>query len=138
MKRRFKLLAWTAVALFVVPVVLVSLAIVRRGMTRPTVYELSSGYRGWLQIYYENPTCPPSPTRGVYQVMRVGSDGRGCTSGPMPRGWHYQRAEYVGPNGARTSAPSVWPLGHSETRKVVIVFVGGEAEFRSSPHPVPR
>lgn len=138
MKRRFRLLAWTAAALLVVPVVLGSLAIMRHGVTRPTVYELPSGYRGWLQIYYEDATCPPNPTRGVYQVMRVGTDGRGCTSGSMPRGWHYQRAEYIGPNGERAAAPSVWPLGHSETRKAVIVFVGGEDEFRSSPHPVLR
>jgi len=110
-------LTWIGVAVAVVVAIVVVGAVARVGVTRPTVYELSSGYRGWLLISYEDSKCPRPSARWLYQVVRVASDGRGCTSRAMPRGWHYQRAEYVGPNGASAVAPSVWPLGHSDARE---------------------
>lgn len=135
MKRAMPLLAWL-VGIFVVSAAsLVALMALRLGVTRPTLYELHSGYRGWLQIRYEDPSCPPPSGRGLFQVIRIATDGHGCTSSPLPRGWHYQRASYLNADGSRTAAPPVWPLGHSEQRKLVLVFVGPEEEFRASPQP---
>lgn len=34
------------------------IAIAGVGITRPTLYELADGYRGWFLIRYEDPTCP--------------------------------------------------------------------------------
>jgi hypothetical protein len=135
MRKWVGVVAWAGVAIVIVIAAVVAASVSRLGITRPTVYELSSGYRGWLVISYENLTCPRPSTRGLYQVVRVAVDGRGCTSGAMPRGWHCQRAEYMGPNGVRAVALSVWPLGHSDAREVVVVFVGTEDEFRNSPRP---
>ncbi len=135
MKRFMMVLAWVVGILVVGGAGLVALMIFRLGVTRPTVYELHSGYRGWLQIRYEDRSCPPSSSRGVFQAIRVAANGHGCTSGPLPRGWHYQRATYLEPDGSRTVAPPVWPLGHSEQRKLVLVFVGTEEEFRASQQP---
>lgn len=128
-------LAWLGMVVLVVVAAVIVTAIARVGITRPTVYELADGYHGWFLIRYEDPRCPPPSMRGLYQIVQIPSDGRGCTSGAMPRGWHYQRAGYVGPGGARTAAPSVWPLGHSDARKVVIAFIGTENDFRTSPQP---
>jgi hypothetical protein len=105
------------------------------GVTRPTVYELSNGYRGWVRISYEDPMCRRPLARGINQTVRVDNEGRGCSSGALPKGWHYQAAEYVAADRTRSTAPSVCPLGHSDAKKLVVVFVGTEHEFRSSPEP---
>ena len=136
MKRRWVgFLAWVGVVVVAIVGAVVVIAIAGVGITRPTLYELADGYRGWFLIRYEDPACPPPSGRGLYQAIQIAGDGRGCTSGAMPRGWHYQRADYVGPSGVRAAAPSVWPLGHSDARKVVIAFIGTESEFRASPQP---
>lgn len=129
------LLAWAVGILVAGSAGLVGLTVFRLGVTRPTVYELHSGHRGWLQIRYEDRSCPPSLGRGLFQAIRVTADGRGCTSDPLPRGWHYQRATYVAADGSRVAAPPVWPLGHSQQRKLVLVFVGTEEEFQTSQQP---
>jgi hypothetical protein len=126
---------WAAGIVMIAGAILVVLIVEKVGVTRPTVYELPNGYRGWLQIRYEDPTCPPLATHVLFQSIRVASDGRGCTSGPMPRGFHYQWAKYLRADGSQEAAPSAWPLGHSDQRKLVLVFIGSEDEFRTSPRP---
>jgi hypothetical protein len=133
--RPFRVALWTGLIVGVAVLAAVLWSAARVGVTRPTLYELSNGYRGWFRISYEDPACPPPSTRGLYQVIRIDNDGRGCTSGALPRGWHYQTAEYASAGGARASAPAVWPLGHSAAEKVMIAFIGTEHEFRSSPQP---
>jgi hypothetical protein len=135
MKRVMTLLAWLVGILVVSAAALVALMVLRFGVTRPTLYELQSGYRGWLHLRYEDPSCSPPSSSGLFQVIRVDTNGRGCTSSALPKGWHYQRAEYLNTDGSRSAAPPVWPLGHSEQQKLVIVFVGPEDEFRASPGP---
>jgi hypothetical protein len=138
MKRAMLLVGWIAGILVIGGSVLIAVMIFREGVTRPTVYELPSGYRGWLQIHYEDSSCPPAVVHAVFQRIRVGPDGRACTSGPLPTGWHYQRASYLQADGSRTAAPAVWSLGHSDRRKLVLVFVGTEQEFRTSQRPPVR
>ena len=138
MKRVMVLLAWFVGILLIGGASLVALMVFRVGVTGPTVYELQSGYRGWLLIRYEDPSCPSPFTRSVFQIIHVAADGRGCTSGPLPRGWHYQRATYVEAGGSRRVAPPVWPHGHSDQRKLVVVFVGTEEEFQASQPPALR
>jgi hypothetical protein len=135
MKRVMILSAWLGGIVVVGVAALAALMIFRLGVTRPTLYELHPGYRGWLQIRYEDSSCPPPSSRGLFQAIRIAADGQGCTSSPLPRGWHYQRATYLSADGSRAAAPPVWPLGHSEQRKLVLVFVGTEEEFRASPQP---
>jgi hypothetical protein len=126
---------WTVSVGAVVVLAAVVGLVASTGVTRPTLYELSDGYRGWFRISYEDSACPAPSTRGLYQVVRIDKNGRGCTSGALPKGWHYQTAEYVSPNGARVTAPAVWGLGQSATDRVAIAFIGNEQEFRGSPQP---
>ena len=135
MTRAIVVCVWAAGAIVIVAALFVTLIVLKTGITRPTMYELPTGYRGWLQIRYEDPTCSPPATRALFQAIRVDSDGRGCTSAPMPTGFHYQRAKYLRANGSDKTAPPVWPLGHSDQRKLALVFVGSEEEFRTSPRP---
>ena len=115
---RRRALLWTGLAVGVALVAIVIGIGARVGVARPTVYELPNGYRGWVRISYEDPGCRQLSTRGVYQVVRVDNEGRGCSSGALPTG--YQTAEYVAPDGTRSSALSVWPLGHSDAKKLAI------------------
>lgn len=133
MKRAMVLLAWVAGILVVGNASLVALMVFRVGVTRPTVYELHSGHGGWLQIRYEDPSCPSSSTRGVFQTIRVAADGRGCTSDSLPRGWHYQRATYLEADGSRRAAPPVWPLGDSDQRKLVLLIALLEESSQGMP-----
>src|SRR6266508_4920336 len=48
----------------------------------PDWVEIPAGYRGYLVVQYSDPACPPLERRGEHQVVRIGDDGRACTSEP--------------------------------------------------------
>ncbi|SRR6266496_488119 len=135
MKRLVITVCSIAAVVILIGAVFVVLNVARFGITRPTLYEFTVGYRGWFYVSYADSKCSPASRSWLFQVIRIEGDGHGCTSSSAPAGWHYQRAVYVDTQGRRTSAPPVWPLGYSATRKLVIAFVGTEKEFRTSPQP---
>jgi len=72
---------------------------------RPMRYEFAEGFKGWLSIRFEDPTCPPLRSQGIFLVVSVPSSGHVCTSTRHPNGWVYYRFEYVHPNDTRTPIP---------------------------------
>jgi hypothetical protein len=105
---------------------------------QPIVYRFPGGYRGWAGIRYGDPTCSPLRTEGWYLVIPVGSDGRGCTSSPVPGGWRYRRYEYIYPDGRRRelSGPDEKVLlvaaTGPERPNVGTLFVGSDEELKQS------
>jgi hypothetical protein len=104
---------------------------------RPLVYRMPGDYRGWVAIRYEDPACAPLRKDLWYVVVEVGSDGRVCTSSPVPGGWRYVRYEYVYPDGRRRQLGAnerVEQYGATGPQKpqVGVVFVGSEEEQRSA------
>lgn len=102
---------------------------------RPIVYRIPGDYRGWLAIRYEDPVCPPLRTDSWYVVIETNSDGRACTSSPVPRGWRYVRYEYVYPTGKRRQLDKnerIERYGATGPQKpqIEVVFVGSEDEQR--------
>jgi hypothetical protein len=68
---------------------------------RPMLYELPSGFKRWVVVHFEDPSCPPLHKQGVFLVVPVPSSGQVCTSTRHPEGWIYYRFEYLQPNGKR-------------------------------------
>lgn len=126
-------------------VVLVIVVAIRQGVGRPIRYELPPGYRGWVLIEYENPSCPSLVTKGMYLVISIPSSGRACTSSPVPKGWRYSRYEYLAADGQRTTIPSggqgkdnqIWASSHAFAQETVRFprdrfFVGTKEELEKS------
>lgn len=75
---------------------------------RPILCEMPAGYRGLVVVQYENSTCPPLPTKGIYKVIAVNAAGRSCTSSRMLSGFRYLRFEYVDSRGTQEVLASGW------------------------------
>lgn len=112
---------------------------------RPILWELTAGYQGWVVVEYENPACPPPANTGLYIVISFDASGRACTSGVPPRGWRYERYEYVRASGERERIPvsgwggggRIWagsfaPRQDRLPRPRGSFFVGTEAELQRS------
>ena len=72
---------------------------------RPMRYEFPEGFKGWLVVRFQDPTCPPLRSQGIFLVVSVPASGQVCTLTPHPDGWIYYRFEYLHPDGTRTSLP---------------------------------
>jgi hypothetical protein len=113
---------------------------------RPSRYEIPAGYRGWVLVRYDEPTCPPLESRGLYLVIQIDASGMGCTSSDRPGGVRYVRYEYVADDGTRTPLPStgwgqggqIWAGAYSLTQKRAYFFVGSEEELKRSWGEQPR
>ena len=109
-------------------------------VTRPVVWEFPHGYRGWVTVEYEQPSCPPLSSDGIRMVVVVAPTGRACTSSPIQDGWHLTRYEYVLPNGRRQVIPSggwntaseITPLSVNTNTKREFLFVGTRQELDRS------
>jgi hypothetical protein len=108
-------------------------------LSRPLRFEFPAGYRGWAQVFYEVPGCPPLPTKGLYVVIPVNESGVACTSSSVSKGWRITRFEYVKLDGTRTQIEGwgrerdtvrVWEISHSANTHETCLFVGTEDEFR--------
>ena len=119
------------IVLMLIAVAVVVFNLAKQGLSRPILYELPTGYRGWVEVYYESPTCPPERWRGLYRVIKISSSGRGCTSGFPPTGWAYHRPEYVDIDGTVT-VPPLQLVSYSEQKKRYLIFVGTESELKGS------
>ena len=139
------LLVVGGIAITLVSVVL-AVGIYKRVIGFPESYELPPGYKGWLLIEFENPSCPRLAWRWGFRVIHLGPGGRACTSSRSPLGWHYERYEYVGPDGARTRLRSsgwetdreVWPITCGPDGRRCTTFIGTREELSHSGSRMPR
>lgn len=126
--------------LLIVVFIIVGLAVLTGNLGRPVLWQLSPGFRGWVVVEYEKPDCPPLPTEGIRLVIGVPPSGHACTSSPMPKGWRYERYEYVLANGRRRVIPSngwdsnseITPLSVNLKKKTEFLFVGSREELNKS------
>jgi hypothetical protein len=114
---------------------------------RAMLYEIPSGYKGWIFIQFQDPACPPLLTKGIFRVVKILPGGRACTSGSGPEGTYFVRFEYVYPDGTRRKLSSstssggdalVRLLTYDPNDKSEIDFVGNKDEFMhagSPPYP---
>ncbi len=58
-------------------------------------YEIAETFRGWATVSYGNPACRALEEDGAYVVIRVDSEGKGCTSSPMPAAWRFTKFTHV-------------------------------------------
>jgi hypothetical protein len=59
---------------------------------RPAVrYELPAGFRGWVEITYEDPHCPALRADSGELVVRLTTNGKACTSSAFTQGWARDR-----------------------------------------------
>ena len=53
----------------------------------PTVWEVSTGYRGWVVTAYDIPACSALERDGLSVVVKVDAAGHACTSDHWRSGW---------------------------------------------------
>ncbi|PYU05793.1 MAG: hypothetical protein DMG33_09965 [Acidobacteria bacterium] len=110
------------------------------GISRPVQVELPKGYRGWVVINYEDPSCPHLGRRGLFLVISISSSGHACTSESASKGWQYVRYESRDPEGRVTEIRQsgwgggglIWAESYPDQMKVERFFVGSEHELNSS------
>jgi hypothetical protein len=68
----------------------------------PELFEIQSGYRGWVIVQYGVESCPPLERRGRTLVHKIPPSGCLCTSNLSQEGFHHERYEYVSASGIRT------------------------------------
>ena len=72
-------------------------------------FELPPNYVGWVRVELQDARCAPMSRVGLKRLVKVGNDGRACTSEGMPSGWRHDT--YVRSNPERStidSATLVW------------------------------
>ncbi len=138
-------LAGVAFALFTFVSAILVVLVLTGEVGRPILWEIKGGYRGWIIVGYENPTCARLDRRGIYLVISVPYSGRACTSSPMPKGWRYERYVYVGEHQQQRALrsvgwnrdPEIWPISTDPKKKLEYLFVGSKKEldegWRSRP-----
>ena len=106
------------------------------GLGRPVLWVLPPGFQGWIQINYDDPTCPELQREGVFVEIPVPESGHVCTSqSSVFTVWRYHRYVYENLDGTHEVLNSntwrddlmVWGL--SETR----IFIGSEMAFQQEP-----
>src|SRR5215213_5211974 len=64
--------------------------------TKPReVYEIPTGYRGWVEIRAERAGCRPLPRSQGETRFVIAMDGTMCTSSPVQFGWSHDSFYYV-------------------------------------------
>jgi hypothetical protein len=127
-------------ALAIICLVTAVATVVIEGVGRPRLYEITSGYRGWVLVKYQDASCPPLASSGLYSVVTVPPSGRACTSSPTPAGWQYRKSESVNGDGSRSELQDLgWDkgsqirfLGNSNDGGYELFFVGTNDELSQS------
>lgn len=117
-------------------------------ISRPERWTFPVGFRGWVLVRYQDPSCPPLPTDGLYRVIAVDLSGRACTSSPAARGWHVEQFTFVFPDGRTEAIPAggdgadrvaAWNIAVSGDYREQYLFVGTKAEldqgWNAAPYP---
>ena len=107
-------------------------------------FQIPQGYRGWVEIRFEEPKCPPLSRRGFSLLIPISPTGQGCTSGHSPLGewrrWHFV---FVKPDGAQIGGELNGLIldhsgGNSDDGKRLWFYVGTEEEYRKDIQKMPR
>jgi hypothetical protein len=150
MKRALRIVLIAVVVVLLIPVaylVLTFAGMVRQGIGRPVKWEFSPGYHGWVVVRYEDPTCPPLLTKGIFVVIPIPSSGRVCTVSPSVGDvWRYHRYVYVHPDGTQTvisrgtaiRAESGAPVQQGVKFPYQTFFVGTEEDLEKSRASRPK
>jgi hypothetical protein len=144
MRRLLKFLLIVVVIVVAIPIaylLLTFIGMVRQGVGRPVKWEFQPGYRGWVVVRYEDPTCPPLLTKGIFLVIPIPHSGRVCTVSPsVGDAWRYHRYVYVQPDGTQTvisrgakiRSESWTPVQQGIKFPYQMFFVGTEDEIKKS------
>src|SRR5205823_14383647 len=85
--------------------ILLIVIVVRHKFGRPMRYEFVGGFSRWVVVQFQDPSCPPLRSDGLFLVVSVPTSGKVCTSTARPQGWIYYRFAYIYPNGQREALP---------------------------------
>src|SRR5579864_4078528 len=102
------------------------LIIIHDGISRPIQVELPQGYRGWVVVKYEDPSCPHLGRRGLFLMISISSSGQGCTSDSASKAWQYVRYLSRDAQGRVTKIPEsnwgggglIWAESYSNQMKM--------------------
>lgn len=95
---------------------------------RPMRYQFPPGFKGWIVLKYEDPSCPQLLRQGVFYVVNVPASGRVCTSTSHDHRWIYYQFEYAYPDGRRESLPL--RSGSDPPGKVQVWLVAYLSDYR--------
>ena len=120
--------------------------VIHDGISRPVQVELPKGYRGWVVVKCEDPSCPRLGRRGLFLMISISASGQGCTSESASKGWQYVRYESTDAQGRVTKIPEtklgggglIWAESYSDQMKIERFFVGSEQELNSSWDSKPK
>jgi len=107
------------------------------------IYEIPTGYKGWVEVDLANPSCPPLRSEGWSKVVSISRDGHGCTADELPSGLNRTRYFFVENgerkpiardliNGEVTAADNV---AGRPARKYLAFFIGPRAEMKGFGSP---
>jgi len=109
----------------------------------PYVFEIPEGYIGWVRVQFDIRDCPKLLKRDGKLILRIGNDGRLCTSSVLEIGAPFDEYYYVGKSATRLSQTElhgggmIWGGGVDTitwgTNKEVsrAFYVGTEMDFRN-------
>jgi hypothetical protein len=115
-------------------VLLVVVLVAVFGLGRPIKWIFPGDDGGWVTVQFNNPSCPPLRTEGVFWVVDVPEQKSTCTSTPLPHGLKYFRFEArQGDATLRLKwGESVWPVTYKEDSGWYLLFVGAKEKFNHS------
>jgi hypothetical protein len=129
-------------------IVAVSLALACLVLSRlgwPVLYEVPPNLQGWFTVQYDDNSCQPLARKGLYRVVVVRPNRFACTSSPIEMHWHFERFEYVMPDGQTALIPDgvhgvdnrvrAWNVSWSLERHQGYVYIGPESEVATGNPP---
>jgi hypothetical protein len=95
-------------------------------------------YKGWA-IRVNEPDCNAS-RRHFFVEVQVATNGRGCSSAPLPAGWTFNEYRYVRSDGSSRHLPAsnIAFKDYTPDGKIIHFFVGTEDELNKSWKSEPR
>jgi len=110
------------------------------------VWELPSGYRGWVTMEYSNPDCPAVDNTGFTVTYKIDGHGHGCTSSSPAGSVHWnsyvaldsqnRRKELLwgqwGKGGDLWAGATVWAGTSHPVLRGEYFFMGTEDELKKS------
>ena len=107
---------------------------------RPNVYSIPEGYRGWVQIRYQIPTCPALERRDGKYLIEIPPTGEVCTSTAPEYGEAVDEYYVVGATRRRINwsgwgqGGMIWGdrIGGPPGSTVQRFFVGAEEEYKAA------
>lgn len=138
-------------AFLALPVAPVGVLVLESALAPAVRWEMPAGFRGWVTVRHEDPTCPALRRAAGMLVVPINTLGCGCTSEPIPERWRPSYV-YVEPDGKVIEiretgwggGGEVW-AGFTAPRQASIpypelgFYVGTESEFKQGAYgPPPR